>query len=132
MAGRKAKFTKGTYFDYPSLFLVLFLAMFGLMMIYSASSYVANSTFGDGAYYLKRQFIFSLMGILGMLALSKYRYQRFKKFVIFIMIAQFLLLVLVMIIGTTTNGSTRWIYGLPSIRLRIFFASSSNSESLMK
>ncbi len=110
MAGRKAKFTKGTYFDYPSLFLVLFLAMFGLMMIYSASSYVANSTFGDGAYYLKRQFIFSLMGILGMLALSRYRYQRFKKFVIFIMIAQFLLLVLVMIIGTTTNGSTRWIY----------------------
>ena len=110
MAARKPKFIKGTYFDYPSLFLVLFLAMFGLMMIYSASSYVANNTFGDGAYYLKRQFIFSIMGILGMLVLSRYRYQRFKKFLIFIMIAQFLLLILVMIIGTTTNGSTRWIY----------------------
>ncbi len=110
MAARKPKFIKGTYFDYPSLFLVLFLAMFGLMMIYSASSYVANNTFGDGAYYLKRQFIFSIMGILGMLAISRYRYQRFKKFLIFIMIAQFLLLILVMIIGTTTNGSTRWIY----------------------
>ena len=110
MAARKAKFLKGTYFDYPSLFLVLFLALFGLMMIYSASSYVANNTFGDGAYYLKRQFIFSVMGIIGMILLSRYRYQRFKKFVIFIMIAQFLLLVLVMIIGTTTNGSTRWIY----------------------
>ena len=110
MAARKAKFVKGTYFDYPSLFLVLFLAMFGLMMIYSASSYVANNTFKDGAYYLKRQFFFSLMGIVGMLALSRYRYQRLKKFMIFIMAVQFILLILVMIIGSAANGSTRWIY----------------------
>ena len=110
MAARKAKFVKGTYFDYPSLFLVLFLAMFGLMMIYSSSSYVANNTFKDGAYYLKRQFFFSLMGIVGMLALSRYRYQRFKKFMIAIMALQFILLILVMIIGSAANGSTRWIY----------------------
>ena len=110
MAARKAKFVKGTYFDYPSLFLVLFLAMFGLMMIYSSSSYVANNTFKDGAYYLKRQFFFSLMGIVGMLALSRYRYQRLKKFMIFIMAVQFILLILVMIIGSAANGSTRWIY----------------------
>ena len=97
MAARKAKFVKGTYFDYPSLFLVLFLAMFGLMMIYSSSSYVANNTFKDGAYYLKRQFFFSLMGIVGMLALSRYRYQRLKKFMIFIMAVQFILLILVII-----------------------------------
>jgi cell division protein FtsW len=75
VAKRKSLFIRGTYFDYPSLFYVVFLVVFGLMMIYSASSYVADNTFGDGAYYLERQFIFSIMGILGMLALSRYRYQ---------------------------------------------------------
>ena len=50
------------------------------------------------------------MGIVGMLALSRYRYQRLKKFMIFIMAVQFILLILVMIIGSAANGSTRWIY----------------------
>ena len=110
MAKRKPKFSKGTYFDYPALFLTLFLALFGLMMIYSTSSYMANVDYGDAAYYLKRQFIFMVIGLFFMYLLSRYRYQRFKKFALFIVGAQILLLILVLIIGTTTNGSTRWIY----------------------
>jgi Bacterial cell division membrane protein len=110
LAKRKPKFSKGTYFDYPALFLTLFLALFGLMMIYSTSSYMANVDYGDAAYYLKRQFIFMVIGLFFMYLLSRYRYQRFKKFALFIVGAQILLLILVLIIGTTTNGSTRWIY----------------------
>ncbi|MBO6165112.1 MAG: cell division protein FtsW [Eubacterium sp.] len=110
MAGRKPKFSKGTYFDYPTLFLTLFLALFGLIMIYSTSSYMANIDYGDGAYYFKRQFIFMVAGLVFMFLLSRYRYQRFKKFALLIVAVQLILLVLVLIIGDSVNGSTRWIY----------------------
>ena len=110
MSGKKSFFVKGTYFDYPALFLVIFLSLFGLMMIYSASSYVANGTYGDGAYYLKRQAMFLALGFIGMIIVSHIRYQKLKRFTFIIVGAQALLLVLVLIIGTTTNGSTRWIY----------------------
>ena len=43
------------YFDYTLLFIVLFLLGFGLIMLYSTSSYEANLDFGDPAYYLKKQ-----------------------------------------------------------------------------
>ena len=41
--------------DYSLLFIVLFLLSFGLVMLYSTSSYEALAQNGDAAYYLKRQ-----------------------------------------------------------------------------
>ena len=41
--------------DYSLLFIVLFLLAFGLLMVYSTSSYDANLDVGDSAYYLKKQ-----------------------------------------------------------------------------
>ena len=46
------------YVDYSLLVIVFFLLAFGLVMVYSTSSYSASLTFdGDSGYYLKRQFI---------------------------------------------------------------------------
>ena len=42
------------YFDYALLFIVLFLLVFGLVMLYSVSSYEAGLDYGDSAYYLKK------------------------------------------------------------------------------
>lgn len=41
------------YFDYSLLFLIIFLLCFGLIMLYSTSSYYGSTRFGDAAYYLK-------------------------------------------------------------------------------
>ena len=60
----------GTYFDYPALFLVLFLVAFGLIMVYSTSSYMARITADDAAYYFKRQGIVALLGIFVMVMIS--------------------------------------------------------------
>ena len=102
-------FVKGTYFDYPSLFFVVFLVMFGLMMIFSASSFVANRDFGNSTHYVVRQFVFSAIGFAGAYVVSKIRYQIFRNFTWPAYFAELLLLAAVFIMGTATNGSTRWL-----------------------
>ena len=64
---RKSRTT--TYFDYNLLFLIVFLICFGLVMLYSSSSYLAaNSALYnyDGAFYLKKQLRNALIGAAGM------------------------------------------------------------------
>ncbi|MCR5147770.1 MAG: putative lipid II flippase FtsW [Eubacterium sp.] len=114
MAGRRRKrrssfFLAGTYFDYPALFMTLFLTMFGLVMVYSASSYIARLS-GDEAYYFKRQALVALVGIVFMIVISFVRYQKIRLFALMIAIVSFGLMMLVHFAGTSENGSTRWLY----------------------
>ena len=106
---RKRIFIRGTYFDYPSLFLIVFLLLFGLMMVYSISSYMAGINIGDSAYYAKRQFLFAAVGFVIMMVVSKMRYQILRKWSMVIIILSVLLLLSVFVIGKASNGSTRWI-----------------------
>ena len=62
-AGTRRKIKNEYYFDYSLIFIVLFLLGFGLMMIYSASSYEAYADYGNEAYYLRKQFIAVLAGL---------------------------------------------------------------------
>lgn len=54
-------------FDFSLLFVVIFLCVFGLIMIYSSSYYTAAIKENDGAYYLKRQMLFYGIGLAVML-----------------------------------------------------------------
>lgn len=99
----------GEYFDYVMFFVVIFLVCFGLVMVYSTSSYKGATTFGDSMYYLRRQGIFAVLGIITMLFISKIDYHfwmKFSKVIYFVMIG---LLLLVFIIGSASHGATRWI-----------------------
>lgn len=51
------------YFDYSLLFVTIFIAGFGLIMIYSTSSYTAQMKFGNAQYYFKKQLMFMLAGV---------------------------------------------------------------------
>ena len=55
MRGNKVKEKVTPYIDYNLIFIVMFLLAFGLIMLYSVSSYDANITFGDSAYYFKKR-----------------------------------------------------------------------------
>lgn len=105
----KDLFVRGTYFDYPTLFLILFLCGFGLMMVYSASSFVAQRDYGNSMYFLKRQALVMLAGFVAMAVLSKVRYQVYKKITVILMVVEFILLVATLIGGSSANGSTRWL-----------------------
>jgi cell division protein FtsW len=106
-----------SYYDYSLLFLILFLVCFGLVMIYSTSSYNAQKFYGDAAYYLTRQALFAGAGILIMLFVSKIDYRLYtKKLPIIklrpITILYFLCALLqtyVIIFGNEVKGAKRWI-----------------------
>ena len=48
------------YFDYSLLFVIIFIVGFGLVMIYSTSSYTAQMEYGSSEYYFKKQLIFEV------------------------------------------------------------------------
>lgn len=106
-----------SYYDYSLLFLVLFMVCFGLVMIYSSSSYDAQFKFGNTTYYLERQALFSGAGILIMLFVSKIDYRIYAKNLPIIKIKPIYLLfvlciflqVYVLFFGMEINGSRRWI-----------------------
>ena len=43
------------FYDYSLLFTIIFLTVFGLIMIYSASSYKAQLDYGNPGYFMLRQ-----------------------------------------------------------------------------
>lgn len=105
------------YYDYSLLFLILFLVCFGLVMIYSTSSYNAQRIYGDATYYLTRQALFGGAGILIMLFVSKIDYRIYiTKLPIIkvrpVTILYFLCVLLqtyVIIFGEEIKGAKRWI-----------------------
>lgn len=98
------------YFDYTLIFVVLFLVCFGLVMIYSTSSYSATLDYGDSFYWLKRQAGFALMGLAGMVLASRIDYHIYGRLIFPAYIIMNILQIAVLFIGREVNGQKRWIY----------------------
>lgn len=92
------------------LFSVIILSVFGLMMIYSASSIWAQYKFNDSFHYLKYQGVFLLIGLIIMNFISKIDYNLYYKYSNKILLVAYILLILVLIpgIGSVRNGSRSW------------------------
>lgn len=98
------------YFDYSLLAIVIFLVCFGLVMLYSTSSYSAQIKFNDSMYYFKRQAVFSAISLIGMLVVSKIDYHWYVKISKFIYMVSFVLMILVLTpLGIEAYGARRWI-----------------------
>lgn len=98
------------YFDYSLLAIVIFLVCFGLVMLYSTSSYSAQIKFNDSMYYFKRQAVFSAISLIGMLVVSKIDYHWYVKISKFIYVVSFVLMILVLTpLGIEAYGARRWI-----------------------
>lgn len=97
--------------DILLLFLVVFLTLFGLLMIYNVSSYVAFRDFGDKYYYLKEQSVWIVLGFLGLLFFSFFNYRKFYNLALPLLIVAIILLILVFVpgIGVSALGARRWI-----------------------
>ncbi len=98
------------FFDYSLLFIVLFLICFGLIMIYSVSSYEANLEYEDAAYYLKKQIFSSVFGIVVMVVVSVIPYHFWERFATLGYVVSAILILLVMTpLGRESHGARRWL-----------------------
>lgn len=97
-------------FDYTLLFIVLFLLCFGLVMLYSVSSYEANLKFGDSAYYLKKQLFATVFGIVVLFLTTILNYHFWDKVpVIAYLVSLGLILLVLTPLGFEANGARRWL-----------------------
>ena len=101
------------YFDYSLLFLIIFLLCFGLVMLYSTSSYYGSTRFGDTAYYLKKQLFATSLGIIAMIIVSRIPYRFWMRVSGLAYLMAFGLCTAVIFIGTEAKGQARWIYIVP-------------------
>ena len=109
---QKEKKEKGIpFFDYNLLFIVIFLLCFGLVMLYSSSSYTSANRYNDSMHYLKLQIRNILLGMAAMAAMTAIDYRWWKKLGVTAYVVSFLLCILVFVpkIGSSSHGSSRWI-----------------------
>ena len=101
---------KGKFFDYTLLIVVLFLVAFGLVMVYSTSSFSALQDTGDSAYYFKRQLLTSGLGLVAMGITAFISYKFWYKTGLVIYFAAILSIFMVLTpLGKSFNGARRWI-----------------------
>ncbi|MCR5591653.1 MAG: putative lipid II flippase FtsW [Lachnospiraceae bacterium] len=120
------------FFDYTMLFIVVFLILFGLVMLYSTSSYEANVKFEDPAFYFRKQAIASAIGMAVMLGMMFLDYHRVQKYA-FIGYAVSLVLIFLVLtpLGYEAGGARRWLNlgmslqpaEVAKLALIVFFAS---------
>ena len=109
MAGKKKRSQR--FYDYSLLFTVVFLTIFGLIMIYSASSYKAQIDYdGNAAYFMIRQGLIALGGFVVMLIISKMDYHWYARLYRLAIAVSWILMIAVSLFGREVNGKKRWIY----------------------
>ena len=111
MAKKAKKTGRRQFYDYSLVFAVIFLTAFGLLMIYSSSSYMAqiDPKTADAAYYLKRQGMIALGGFGIMVLVSRMDYHWVLKWAGVMYVMSYVLMILVSIIGREVNGKKRWL-----------------------
>ncbi len=97
--------------DYNLLAVILFLICFGLIMLYSTTYYLSQVEHeGNSFYYLQKQGLISLGGLVLMYIISKIDYRFWKRLAgLGYLAAVVSVLLLLTPLGIESNGATRWI-----------------------
>jgi cell division protein FtsW len=86
------------------------LALFGTIMVYSASAMIALKESGSQFTYFYKQLLFTGIGIAGMYVVSKIDYRRYQNaYVVYGLIAVTVILLLAVFAFPPINGARRWI-----------------------
>ena len=92
------------------LTIVVLLASFGLIMVYSASSAYAGDKFGNTYFFFHRQILWLLIGIAGLVSAYYFPYSKWKDVSKpLIVISILLLLLTISPLGYQAGGARRWI-----------------------
>ena len=126
------------------LILTTVLSAFGVLAVYSASGYVAKTQYGDEWYFVKKQVLGFVFGLIAMIFCGRLNYEKLKgkkaRWVALILPIILLALVFVPGIGKSNYGATRWI-GVGSFTLQpselakygfVIFASAYMADNMGK
>lgn len=93
------------------LVLVVLVALFGVLMIYSASRYTAEKDLNNKYFYAGKQLIGFFVGLLFMVFTSVFDCKKYIKVYIVFLVVSVIALILVFIpkIGQESYGAKRWI-----------------------
>lgn len=97
-----------TRFDETLLFLYLGVVAFGLIMVYSTSSIMADGRFGSHFHFLKQQAVWMVISLVMMLVMFKVDLQKWSALSVPALFVTFALLALVFIMPAR-NGAHRWL-----------------------
>ena len=108
----KKQNTKSDYYDYNLVAVIVLLVCFGLVMLYSTSSYMAEVNYGNDMFYFKKQALISAACLIGALFISKILdYHVLLPFTTALYVASLILMGLVRTpLGHSSHGATRWLY----------------------
>ena len=108
-SSRRGQSNNENFMDYSLLFIVLFLLGFGLIMVYSTSSYEANLDYGDSAFYLKKQLFATILGMAAMIFVANVPYHFWERFAVIGYIVSVVLILLIIPFGIESHGAKRWL-----------------------
>ncbi len=97
------------FYDYSLLFTIVFLMIFGLIMIYSSSSYRAQIDYGNPAYFMIRQGLIAAVGLVAMIVISKLDYHWYARVWQLGILLAWGMMIAVSLFGRTINGRRRWL-----------------------
>ncbi len=97
--------------DFILLGVTLLLALFGVVMVYSASCYTAQIQYGSDKFFMYKQLFGVAIGFVCMTLMSFVDYHKLEKIKWIVLAVSMILLVLVFVpgIGFSNYGATRWI-----------------------
>jgi cell division protein FtsW len=87
----------------------LALVAFGLVMVYSATSAAAAIGDGDPGYYLKRQGIYALLGLVLLLGASRLDFRHLRELSAPFVVVALGLCLAVLLFAEPINGARRWL-----------------------
>ncbi len=90
---------------------VLLLGCIGVVMVYSASAVVAQAQYHDSAWFLKRQLLYTVLGLVAMSVAWRLHYDKLRALTLPLLGLTLLTLVLVLVphIGREAGGARRWL-----------------------
>lgn len=106
--------TRRDYYDYNLLAAIILLVAFGLIILYSASSYDAASNAkmaNDSMWYLKHQAPISAIAVVLCVFISRYDYHYLKSWagILYVISLGLMMMVRLTPLGVSANGSRRWL-----------------------
>lgn len=98
-------------YDVKLLFPVLFLVGIGIVMVYSSSSALALEKYKSDYYFLVKQGLFSLIGIVALVFCRHFPYRYYRPLAYPILVSAWILLVLILTtgLGYSAGGAVRWL-----------------------